>query len=95
MEHCALSPVISELGSEQNQTTWGPENEQASKELIAAPNPADDALAATLDPVVSLQGLLPLDPPTMSANVTMVTPHVPLNGGLRGRQSMIFDGTCS
>ena len=67
---------------------------------IANPGPLDDALAATLDPVVSLQGSLPLDPPNqtnMSVNVTTATPVNPpsLNGGMRGVPPTIFDGTRS
>ena len=64
------------------------------------PGPLDDALAATLDPVVSLQGSLPLDPPQqeiMSVNVTTTAPtqNPPSNGGMRGVPPMIFDGTRS
>ena len=97
MEHHTPSPVISESGSEQNQTTWGPDNEQTSEELVPVLNPIDEALAATLNPVVSLQGSLPLDPPTMSVNVTMTTPaaNPPPNGGMRGVPPTIFDGTRS
>ena len=101
-EHCTPSPVISESGSEPNQTTWGPEStEQVSKDLaVAEPEPLDEALAAALNPIVSLQGPLPLDPPTqpiMSANVTTITPtqNTPSSGGMRGVQPTIFDGTRS
>ena len=57
-------------------------------------------LAATLDPIVSLQGSLPLDPPrqeTMSVNVTATTPvqNPPSNGGMRGVPPTIFDRTRS
>ena len=56
-------------------------------------------LAATLDPIVSLQGPLPLDPPIqpmMSVNVTTTTPvNIPPNGGMRGVPPTIFDGTQS
>ena len=96
------SPVISESGSEINQTDqWGPETAvPADDEPIAAPGPLDEALAATLDPVVSLQGSLPLDPPmqsTMSVNVTTTTPANPpsSNGGMRGVPPTIFDGMWS
>ena len=100
MEYRAPSPVISESESDHNQTTWGPANDQASDELVAVPNPVDEALAATLDPVVSLQGSLPLDPPTqptMSANATTTTPAnpPPPSGGMRGVPPTIFNGTCS
>ena len=69
-------------------------------EPIAEPGPLDEALAATLDPVVSLQGSLPLDPPQqnlMPVNVTTTTPAMnpPSNGGMRGVPPTIFDGTRS
>ena len=54
-----------------------------------------------LDPVVSLQGLLPLDPPQqqnpMSVNVTTTVPapNPPSTGGMRGVPPTIFDGTRS
>ena len=101
MDHCTSSPVISELGSKHNQTTWGPDNKHISEDLpIAEPNPLDEALASTLDPIVSLQGSLPLDPPaqnTMSVNVTTATPaaNPPPSGGMRGVPPMIFEGTRS
>lgn len=88
------SPVISESGSKEHQPeTWGPEPD----EPITAPGPLDDALVAALDPIVNLQGSLPLDPPappTMSVNVTTTTPaqNAPLNGGMRGVPPTIFDG---
>lgn len=92
--------MISESGSEQPQVTWGPDTtEHISEDLaIVEPGPLDEALAATLDPIVSLQGTLPLDPPTqptMSVNVTTATPmqNAPLNGGMRGVPLAIFDGT--
>ena len=95
-EHRTLSPMISESESDHNQITWGPENDQASDKLVAAPNPVDEALAATLDPIVSLQGSLPLDPPTqptMSVNITTTTPANPPspNGGMHGVPPTIFD----
>ena len=96
------SPIISESGSEPNQTDqWGPETAvPVDDEPIAEPGPLDEALAATLDPVISLQGSLPLDPPmqpTMSVNVTTTTPTNPpsANGGMRGVPPTIFDGTWS
>ena len=88
--------MISESGSETNQTNqWGPAI--ADDEPIATPGPLDDALAATLDPVVSLQGSLPLDPPTqpnMSVNITTTTPANPplSNGGMCRVPPTIFDG---
>ena len=88
------SPIISESGSEEPQPeTWGPEPD----EPITAPGPLDEALATALDPIVSLQGSLPLDPPTMSVNVTTTTPvqNAPPNGGMRGVPPTIFDGTRS
>ena len=91
------SPVISESGSEEHQPeTWGPEPD----EPITAPGPLDDALVAALDPIVSLQGSLPLNPPappTMSVNVTTTTPaqNAPSNRGMRGVPPTIFDGTRS
>ena len=94
-EYHAPSPVASEPESEVPQPkTWGPEPE----EPIAVPGPLDEILVATLDPVVSLQGSLPLDPPapsTMSVNVTTTTPapNLPLNGGMCGVPPTIFEGT--
>ena len=91
--------MISESGSEVDQSNqWGPETAvPADYEPIPEPNPLDDALAATLDPVVSLEGSLPLDPPqqeTMSVNVTTTVPaqNSPSNGGMRGVPPTIFDG---
>ena len=96
------SPVISESGSEPNQTDqWGPETAvPADDEPIAAPGPLDEALAATLDPVVSLQGSLPLDPPTqpiMLVNITTTTPANPplSNSGMCRVPPTIFDSTQS
>ena len=93
------SPVISESGLETNQADqWGPETAVPEDEPITNPGPLDEALAATLDPVVSLQGSLPLDPPTqptMSVNVTTTTPANPPspNRGMCGVPPTIFDGT--
>lgn len=86
-EHRAPSPVISESGSEAHQPdTWGPDTDTPinNEQTIAVPGPLDKALAATLDPVMSLQGSLPLDPPTMSVNVMTTTPiqSMPSNGGM-------------
>ena len=94
------SPIISESGSKPNQVkTWGPDEPNNKDQLIAEPTPLDEALAATLNPVVSLQGSLPLDPPTntMSVNVTTTTPTMTpsSNGGMRGVLPVIFDGTHS
>lgn len=95
--HRAPSPVISESGSEVPPSdTWGPAAEEhISDDQISAPGPLDETLAATLDPVVSLQGSLPLDPPIMSVNVTTTTPtpNPPSNGGMHGVPPTIFDGT--
>ena len=94
--------MISESGLETNQTNqWGPETAiPADNESLAIPGPLDEALPATLNPVVSLQGSLPLDPPaqpTMSVNVTTTTPAnpPPPSGGMRGVPPTIFDGTRS
>ena len=53
-----------------------------------------------LDPVVSLQGSLPLNPPAppvMSVNTTTTTPaqNAPSSGGMWGVPPTIFDGTRS
>ena len=99
-DYCAPSPTNSESEPEnQPAETWGPQNEPFD-EAIVAPGPLDEVLAAALDPIVSLQGSLPLDPPqqeTMSVNVTTTTPaqNVPSNGGMRGVPPTIFDGTRS
>ena len=99
-DYRAPSPGHSESEPEnQPVETWGPQNEPFD-EAIVAPGPLDEALAAALDPIVSLQGSLPLDPPqqeTMSVNVTTTTPaqNVPSNGGMRGVPPTIFDGTHS
>ena len=93
--------MISESGLEPGQTDqWGPETTVPvdNEQPIAAPGPLDKALAATLDTVVSLQGSLPLDPPTqttMSVNITTTTPtNPPLpSGSMRGLPPTIFDGT--
>ena len=96
------APESSESEPEENQNDqWGPETAvPIDHEPIAEPGPLDDALATTLDPVVSLQGPLPLDPPAphdMSVNVTTTTPapNAPSNGGMRGVPPSIFDGTRS
>ena len=92
------SPANSESENGHQPTeTWGPQNEPFD-EAIVAPGPLDEALAAALDPIVSLQGSLPLDPPqqeTMSVNVTTAIPaqNTPSNGGMRGVPPTIFDGT--
>ena len=93
----APSPNLSKSEPEAPQPdTWGPEPD----EPLAAPGPLDEELAATLDPVVSLQGSLPLDPPVppiMSVNVTTAAPtqNPPSNGGMRGVPPTIFDGSRS
>ena len=97
-EHRAPSLASSETDPENHQSeTWGPAVDESLDEVIPAPGPLDNALAATLDPIVSLQGSLPLDPPqqeTMSVNVTTTTPaqNPPSNGGMRGVPPTIFDG---
>ena len=97
-DYRAPSPSHSESEPEnQPVETWGPQNEPFD-EAIVAPGPLDEVLAAALDPIVSLQGSLPLDPPqTMSVNVTTTTPaqNPPSNGGMRGVPPTIFDGTRS
>ena len=100
-EYRALSPTSSESEPENHQSeTWGPAANEPLEEVTPVPGPLDDTLAATLDPVVSLQGSLPLDPPQqeiMSVNVTTTAPvqNAPSNGGMRGVPPTIFDGTCS
>ena len=97
----APSPTSSESEPENHQSeTWGPAANKPLEEVTPVPGPLDDALAATLDPVVSLQGSLPLDPPQqeiMSVNVTTAAPaqNSPSNGGMRGVPPTIFDGTRS
>ena len=99
-DYRAPSPAQSESETEnQPVETWGPQNKPFD-EVIVAPGPLDEALAEALDPIVSLQGSLPLDPPqqeTMSVNVTTATPaqNTPSNGGMRGVPPTIFDGTRS
>lgn len=96
-------PAILESEEDNNHPeTWGPTADKniSDNHPVAEPNPLDNALAATLDPVVSLQGSLPLDPPqqeTMSVNVTTTAPaqNPPMNGGMRGVPPTIFDGTRS
>ena len=95
------APVISESEPEEDQNNqWGPETAiPADYEPIAEPGPLDDALASTLDPIVSLQGSLPLNPPqeTMSVNVTTTMPaqNAPSTGGMCGVPPTIFDSTRS
>ena len=95
------APESSESEPEDQNNQWGPETAVPTDyEPLAEPGPLDDALAATLDPVVSLQGSLPLDPPQqnlMSVNVTTTAsaPNPPSNGGMRGVPPTIFDGTRS
>ena len=99
-EYRAPSPTNSDSEPEdQPTTTWGPQNEPFD-EVVVTPGPLDEVLAAALDPVLSLQGSLPLDPPAppeMSVNVTTTTPaqNAPSNGGMRGVPPTIFDGTRS
>ena len=94
------SPSHSDSEPENPATeTWGPQNEPFD-EAVVAPGPLDEVLAAALDPVVSLQGSLPLDPPQqepMSVNVTTTVPaqNPPSSGGMRGVPPTIFDGTRS
>ena len=100
-EYRAPAPVSSESEPENHQSeTWGPAVNKPLKETIPVPGHLDDALAATLDPVVSLQGSLPLDPPqqeAMSVNITTTAPaqNAPSNGGMWGVPPTIFDGTRS
>ena len=88
----------------ESRNTWGP----ATHVPIEVDHPSDLAPAepeikenaATFDPITSLQGPLPLDPPTvptMSVNVTTTAPttNPPLNGGMQGVPPTIFDGTWS
>ena len=95
------APESSESEPEDQNNQWGPKTTvPIDNEPIAEPGPLDEALAATLDPVVSLQGSLPLDPPQqnlMPVNVTTTTPAMnpPSNGGMRGVPPTIFDGTRS
>ena len=96
-EYRAPSPASSESENPPEET-WGPQNEPFD-EAVVTPGPLDEALAAALNPIVSLQSL-PLDPPqqeTMSVNVTTAAPaqNAPLNGGMRGVPPTIFDGTRS
>ena len=99
-DYRAPSPSHSDSEPEnQPAETWGPQNEPFD-EVVVTPGPLDEALAAALEPVVSLQGSLPLDPPQqeiMSVNVTTAAPaqNVPSNGGMRGVPPTIFDGTRS
>ena len=98
-EYCAPSPASLESEPANQSETWGPAANELD-ETIPAPGPLDETLAATLDPIVSLQGSLPLDPPAphiMSVNTTTTTPaqNAPSNGGMRGLPPSIFDGTRS
>ena len=99
-DYRAPSPEHSESEPENQPTeTWGPQNEPFD-EAVVAPGPLDEALAAALDPIVSLQGSLPLDPPqqeTMSVNVTTTAPtsNPPSVGGMHGVPPTMFDGTRS
>ena len=99
-DYRAPSPNHSDSEPENQPTeTWGPQNEPFD-EAVVAPGPLDEALAAALDPIVSLQGSLPLDPPQqepMSVNVTTTAPaqNLPSSGGMRGVPPTIFDGTRS
>ena len=65
-------------------------------ELPQHPDPTIDAIAAGLDQVASLQGTLPLDPPTtMSADATVTAPApapAPTSGSLKGVAPSIFSG---
>ena len=99
-DYRAPSPVHSDSETENHQPeTWGPAADEPFDKTAPIPGPLDDTLAATLDPVVSLQGSLPLDPPqeTMSVNVTTAAPvqNPPSNGGMRGVPPTMFDGTRS
>ena len=100
-EYRAPSPTSSESKPENHQSgAWGPAVDKPLEEIIPVPGPLDDALAATLDPVVSLQGSLPLDPPQqnpMSVNftTTVLASNPPSTGGMRGVPPTIFDGTRS
>ena len=103
----APSPTVSESESDcpqsvQSQHTWGPNTAVPIDVNQSATNtgPLDAALVAALDPIISLQGSLPLDPPsqpTVSVNVTTTTPanNPPSNGGMQGVPPAIFNGTCS
>ena len=68
-------------------------------ELPQHPDPTIDTIAAGLDQVTSLQGTLPLDPPTtMSADATTVAPAptpAHTSGGLKGVAPGIFSGDWS
>ena len=65
-------------------------------ELPQHTDPTIDVIAAGLDQVASLQGTLPLDPPTtMSADATVAAPvptPAPTSGGLKGVAPSIFSG---
>ena len=64
--------------------------------IVPDPNPLIDAITADLKTVVSLQGTLPLNPPSMSVNASMVAPtRNPSSGGMTGIVPAIFDGKCS
>lgn len=75
--------------SAQSQHAWGPNTVIPINEdqPTIHTDTLDEVLAAALDPIVSLQGSLPLDPPsqpTMSVNVTTTTPinNPPSNSGM-------------
>jgi hypothetical protein len=56
---------------------------------IPDPTPSIDTLVASINPIVSLQGTLPLNPPNMSVNNT--TTNAP-SGGFKGIAPNIFTG---
>ena len=56
-------------------------------------NPSLDTITTGLERTASLQGSLPLDPPTMSVNTTTTVPTGnPSNGSMTGIAPAIFDG---
>ena len=89
----------------ENKNTWGPATnipiEVDHPSNLTPADPEIEAITAAFDPIASLQGPLPLDPPAapsgMSVNVTTTAPvtNPPLNGGMRGVSPAIFDGTWS
>ena len=61
--------------------------------IVPDPTPSIDTITADLDTVASLQGTLPLDPPSMSVNASTVAPTgTPSSGGMTGIAPAIFDG---